>query len=82
MAAYKYENFERWFNEPECYGLRSERFFDSINQFVSTDGKYANIELWLRAAFEVGREEKHISRLLCNECTPGECVHSKSSTQK
>ena len=55
MATYKYENFERWFDEPEDYGLRSERFFDILpyDQRVNE-----LVERWIRAAFEAGREEK------------------------
>jgi len=54
MAHYKYETFERWFDEPESYGLKSERFYYIVND----PDKYANIERWLQAAFDAGREQK------------------------
>jgi hypothetical protein len=53
MATYKYENFKHWFDEPEDYGLRSERFY----YFVNDQDKYANIERWIKAAFDAGREQ-------------------------
>lgn len=54
MATYKYENFERWWDEPECYGLKSERFFDMLPKDYRTNEL---IERWIQAAFDAGREE-------------------------
>jgi hypothetical protein len=51
----KYEKFEDWFDEIENYGMRSERFFDSLDQFASKQAYDANLVLWLRSAFECGK---------------------------
>lgn len=51
----KYDKFEDWFDEIENYGMRSERFFDSLDQFTSKQAYDANLVLWLRAAFECGK---------------------------
>jgi|LakMenE18May11ns_1017448.scaffolds.fasta_scaffold6732129_1 hypothetical protein len=51
----KYEKFEDWFDEIENYGMRNERFFDSLDQFTSKQAYDANLVLWLRAAFECGK---------------------------
>ena len=83
MANYKYENFERWFDEPEEYGLKSERFYDILGyQFATGNVDYAYIEQWLRAAFNAARQQKEVNRFLCSECTPGECTHAKSTISK
>lgn len=50
-----YDKFEDWFDEIENYGMRSERFFESLDQFSTKQAYYANLELWLRAAFECGK---------------------------
>lgn len=50
-----YNRFEDWFDEIENYGMRSERFFESLDQFQSREGYNANLILWLRAAFESGK---------------------------
>jgi hypothetical protein len=49
-----YLTFDDWWNEIESFGLRSERFYDSMQHF-SNNGQTANIEVWLRAAFEAGQ---------------------------
>lgn len=51
----KYKDFNDWFNEIESYGMRAERFYDSLSQFSSVEAEMANLRLWLRAAFEAGR---------------------------
>ena len=56
MATYKYESFERWFDEPEDWGLRSERFFDVLRPYDQRTNEL--VERWIQAAFEAGREEK------------------------
>lgn len=45
------KRFDDWFNELEAFGLRSERFFDSLDQFKSKEGLQANLILWLKAAY-------------------------------
>ena len=71
----RYPNFESWFDEREWYGLRSERFFDSMSQFNSESGKAANIRLWLQAAFEAGQETMQPCCSPYCECTVGKCTH-------
>ena len=51
----KYEKFEDWFDEIENYGMRNERFFDSLDQFKTKKAYNANLVLWLRAAFNCGK---------------------------
>ena len=45
------KHFDDWFNELEVFGLRSERFFDSLDQFKSKEGLQSNLILWLKAAY-------------------------------
>lgn len=45
------KHFDDWFNEPEDFSLRSERFYDSLDQFTSRQGLIANLNLWLKAAY-------------------------------
>jgi hypothetical protein len=45
------KRFDDWFNEQEAFGLRSERFFDSLDQFKSKEGLQANLIIWLKAAY-------------------------------
>lgn len=54
MTTPQYPTFEDWWNEVESFGLRSERFYESMTQF-SDAGKPVNVEVWLRAAFESAR---------------------------
>lgn len=54
MTTPHYPTFEDWWNEVENFGLRSERFHESMTQF-SDAGKPVNVEVWLRAAFESAR---------------------------
>lgn len=53
----KYKTFEDWFYETENFGLRAERFWESTEQFLNDNGKLANVELWLRAAFDAAKLE-------------------------
>lgn len=53
---YKYDTFEDWFDEIENYGTRSERFLSTLpNDIMLSD----SMILWLRAAFECGREYEY-----------------------
>ena len=52
----KYDNFSGWFNEPENYGLRSERFFIQLAYIEDPLERNAFIERWLQAAFDTGYE--------------------------
>lgn len=70
-----YKDFEDWFFEIENYGTRAERFWDSLDQFTSDNGKVANIEMWLRAAFESARLELRPCRSPYCECDVGKCTH-------
>ena len=58
-----YKEFNNWFHELEGYCLRSERFYadftDAINDAVNRrEGMTKQMEKWLRAAFEAGKESK------------------------
>lgn len=55
---YEYPDFEDWFNELENYGMRSERFLDSLGQFQSDSAYRRNLIIWLEAAFRCGRAVK------------------------
>lgn len=55
----EYDTFEDWFDEIENYGMRNERFFESLDQFTSQAAYNANLVLWLRAAFDSARLEKN-----------------------
>ena len=47
-----YDTFDAWFLEPESFSLRSERFFEVLDQ----GAPYNDMVIWLRAAFDAGRE--------------------------
>ena len=51
-----YDTFDEWFLEPESFSLRSERFFEVLDQ----DKPYNEMTLWLRAAFDAGREGSNL----------------------
>jgi hypothetical protein len=57
-----YKTFDRWFEQPEEYGLRSERFFDHLDLITDTHERNQFITNWMRAAFEAGRnpEDKYV----------------------
>lgn len=48
------EKFLEWFNEVEGFGLRSERFYTSLDEFRTREGQAASMMLWLKAAYEQG----------------------------
>ena len=47
-----YDTFEDWFDELEQFCLRSERFFEVLDQGAPRN----DMVLWLIAAFDAGRE--------------------------
>lgn len=52
------EKFSKWFNQIESFGLKSERFYDDLDD-VKTGKISSNILInWLEAAFEAGAEAK------------------------
>jgi hypothetical protein len=51
---YEYEEFHRWFDEPEEYGLRSERFFSMIDSYTDPIERNKFIMRWMAAAFDAG----------------------------
>lgn len=52
------EKFNTWFNQVESFGLKSERFYDDLDD-VKTGKISSNILInWLEAAFEAGLEAK------------------------
>ena len=55
---YQYKDFEDWFLEIENYGTRSERFYESIDNFQSDLGRNVNHIVWLKAAFDSARLPK------------------------
>lgn len=61
----KYPTFDDWYYEIENYGLRAERFWDSLDQF-KPNAELANLEVWLRAAFDSARETTNESCSLYN----------------
>lgn len=48
------EKFDEYFNEVENYSLRSERFYDSFDNFTNKQALAASMKLWLEAAFIQG----------------------------
>lgn len=46
--------FNEWFQENEGFALRSERFYDSLTQFKTTDALASSLVLWLKAAYMHG----------------------------
>jgi hypothetical protein len=53
----EYAEFDRWFNQPEAYGLRSERFYDLLNNTPDQQQRFEIAELWLLAAWLAGKEQ-------------------------
>ena len=49
-----YQKFDEYFNEVENYSLRSERFYDSLENFTNKQALAASMKLWLEAAFIQG----------------------------
>jgi hypothetical protein len=47
-----YDSFDEWFLELESFSLRSERFFEVLDR----GAPYNDVVIWLRAAFDAGRE--------------------------
>lgn len=60
------ENIEHYFNdyfhELEGYCLRSERFYETFNNFGNKAELAADMVLWLRAAFEAGWDARDKSK--------------------
>jgi hypothetical protein len=48
------EKFQLYFHESEGFGLRSERFYDSMEAFSNKPALAASMKLWLEAAFIQG----------------------------
>lgn len=48
------KRFNDWFNENEGFALRSERFYESLNQFATREAQAASMYLWLKSAYEHG----------------------------
>ena len=46
--------FEEYFHEQESFGLRSERFYESMEAFSNKPALAASMKLWLEAAFIQG----------------------------
>jgi hypothetical protein len=52
----KYKDFNEWFFEGEEYEMRSQKFYETLENVKSDLGKEANMLVWLQAAFEAGRD--------------------------
>lgn len=57
--SYEYEEFARWFDEPEEYGLRSERFFAMLDNYTDKTERNRLVRLWMTAAFDAGRHPEY-----------------------
>jgi hypothetical protein len=49
--------FDEWFHQLEGYGLRSERFYDSLNAFSDKRALAISMVAWLRASYYAGKAE-------------------------
>lgn len=51
--------FDEWFNEQEGFSFRCERFYDDVEMYKyhCEAGDVDVILKWLKAAYEVGREQ-------------------------
>jgi hypothetical protein len=58
MVNPEYSDFEYWFNQPESYGLRSERFYDLLNNTHDPQRRFEIAEQWLLAAWLAGKESQ------------------------
>ena len=56
---YEYEEFDKWFNQQENYGLRSERFFEMLDNYTDKTERNRLIRLWMTAAFDAGRHPEY-----------------------
>lgn len=51
------EKFLEYLHEVEGYCLRSERFYESLNQFSSKEALARSMLLWLEAAYQRGAQD-------------------------
>ena len=49
--------FEEWFHELESYGLKSERFYESLGAFNDKQALAISMVAWLKAAYYAGKAE-------------------------
>ena len=49
--------FEDWFHQLEAYGLKSERFYESLNAFTNKNALAISMVEWLKAAYYAGKAE-------------------------
>jgi hypothetical protein len=54
MTSEQESKFLEWFHKNEGFSLRSERFYDSLEQFSSKESLGCSIILWLQAAYQQG----------------------------
>ena len=50
-----YLNFEDWFDERESFDLRSDRFFNQLNNIYNQADQELFVRRWMEAAWEQGR---------------------------
>ena len=58
MVNPEYSDFEHWFNEPEPYGLRSERFYELLNNTHDPQRRFEIAEMWLLAAWLAAKDSQ------------------------
>jgi len=49
--------FEDWFHQLEAYGLKSERFYESLSAFIDKRALAIRMVEWLKAAYYAGKAE-------------------------
>ena len=49
--------FEDWFHQIEAYGLKSERFYESLDAFTDKRALAISMVEWLKAAYYAGKAE-------------------------
>lgn len=49
--------FEDWFHQLEAHGLKSERFYESLDAFTDKRALAISMVAWLRAAYYAGKAE-------------------------
>lgn len=84
MKNKRYSDFENWFEEPEAYGLRAERFYALLDTFSNKEGLDNTMRSWLEAAFNAGREKRRGCKFPDCHCVSKTCeyIHKITRTHK
>lgn len=75
MNTKQYSDFDSWFNEPESYGFRSERFYEYVGRFDDKGALDNYLRTWLEAAFNAGRERKRGCKFPDCSCIGDTCSY-------